>query len=126
MGASRKRRAIIKRKLWADMPAMKDILPLAALPKGNGDRIVCRCEQVTEAVILDSLGRGLPVVDTDGVKYRTRAGMGMCQGAFCQPRVAQLIADFNQMPLEQVILAQPGSGKVSIKDLKSKIAEIIA
>lgn len=61
------------------------------LPSGP-ERIVCRCEQVSEAEILDAMGRGLPVDTTDAVKRRTRAGMGQCQGQFCRPRVKALLA----------------------------------
>lgn len=56
------------------------------------ERIVCRCEQVSEAEILDAMGRGIPVETTDAVKRRTRAGMGQCQGQFCRPRVCALLA----------------------------------
>lgn len=54
--------------------------------------IICRCEKVTEAEIVDSLKRGINANSIDAVKRRTRAGMGMCQGAFCGPRVRKLIA----------------------------------
>lgn len=54
--------------------------------------IICRCEKVTEAEIIDALGRGIDVKSIDAIKRRTRAGMGMCQGAFCGPRVTALIA----------------------------------
>jgi glycerol-3-phosphate dehydrogenase len=55
--------------------------------------IICRCEQVTEAEIIDAMSRGIPIDSTDAIKRRTRAGMGNCQGQFCGPRVTQLMAD---------------------------------
>lgn len=55
-------------------------------------RIVCRCEQVTEAEIVQSIRRKPGARDMDGVKRRTRAGMGRCQSGFCMPRVAQILA----------------------------------
>lgn len=55
-------------------------------------RIVCRCEQVTEAEITDSIRRPLGARDIDGIKRRTRAGMGRCQSGFCMPRVAEILA----------------------------------
>lgn len=64
--------------------------------------IICRCEQVTEAEIIDSLHRGIPVTSVDGIKRRTRAGMGRCQGAFCGPRVRQLVAQELNIPIEEV------------------------
>jgi glycerol-3-phosphate dehydrogenase len=64
--------------------------------------IICRCETVTEIEIVDSLHRGIPVTGTDGVKKRTRAGMGFCQGRFCEPRVAKLISRELHIPIEKV------------------------
>ena len=46
-------------------------------------RIACRCEKVTEGEIRDSLQTRIPVASLDGIKRRTRAGMGRCQGGFC-------------------------------------------
>lgn len=70
---------------------MKEAVLRTGLPVGDPDRIVCRCEQVTEGEIVDALSRSIPVTSTDGVKRRTRAGMGWCQGSFCRPRVAELL-----------------------------------
>jgi glycerol-3-phosphate dehydrogenase len=55
-------------------------------------RIVCRCESITEGEILAALRSPLPPTSVDAVKRRTRAGMGRCQGGFCQPRVLELLA----------------------------------
>ncbi len=66
------------------------------------ERIVCRCELVTEGEILDSMRRGIPVETVDAVKRRTRAGMGQCQGAFCRPRVKALLARELGVPVEDV------------------------
>ena len=65
-------------------------------------KIVCRCEQVTEGEILRALRENPPARDIDGVKRRTRAGMGRCQGGFCQPYVAELIAKEGGMSLMNV------------------------
>lgn len=54
-------------------------------------RIICRCETVSEGEILDALRRNPKATDIDGVKRRTRAGMGRCQGGFCMPYVMRLI-----------------------------------
>ena len=55
--------------------------------------IVCRCETVTEAEIRAAIRRPVGARTIDGVKRRTRAGMGRCQGGFCMPRVADIIAE---------------------------------
>ena len=75
-----------------ELKPMKEILPLLDLPLGDPERMVCRCEQVTEATILDAMHRGIPVTTIDGIKRRTRAGMGWCQGTFCRPRVAEVMS----------------------------------
>ena len=62
------------------------------LPPGDPDRVICRCEQVREATVVDALSRGIPIRSLDAVKRRTRAGMGPCQGSFCGPRVRELVA----------------------------------
>ena len=67
-----------------------------ASPKVDGatpaTNVVCRCERVTEAEIVDALHRCLPAASTQAVRKRTRAGMGYCQGEFCEARVAAIIA----------------------------------
>eukprot|EP01006_Ploeotia_vitrea_P043128 TRINITY_DN66693_c12_g2_i1.p1 TRINITY_DN66693_c12_g2~~TRINITY_DN66693_c12_g2_i1.p1 ORF type:complete len:516 (-),score=10.57 TRINITY_DN66693_c12_g2_i1:1209-2756(-) len=54
--------------------------------------IICRCEQVSESEIVDSIHRKPTCLSLDGVKKRTRAGMGQCQARFCQSRVSAILA----------------------------------
>ena len=54
--------------------------------------IICRCENVTEAEIVDAIHREIPTLSTDSIKRRTRAGMGICQGNFCKSRVRSIMA----------------------------------
>ena len=72
-------------------------------------KIVCRCEQVTEGEILRAIRENPPAKDIDGVKRRTRSGMGRCQGGFCQPFVAELIAKERGMSLTNVTKSGKGS-----------------
>lgn len=65
-------------------------------------RIVCRCEGVTEGEILDAMRREPKAVDLDGVKRRTRAQMGRCQGGFCSPYITELLAKEQGIAYEQV------------------------
>ncbi|MCQ2386016.1 MAG: (2Fe-2S)-binding protein, partial [Clostridia bacterium] len=65
-------------------------------------KIVCRCEQITEGEIRKALRTNPRPSDLDGVKRRTRAQMGRCQGGFCSPTVAELIAEETGIPLEKV------------------------
>ncbi len=55
-------------------------------------KIVCRCEGVSEGEILDAIRRNPKACDLDGVKRRTRAQMGRCQGGFCGPYITELLA----------------------------------
>jgi glycerol-3-phosphate dehydrogenase len=52
--------------------------------------VVCRCETITEGEIVEAIKRGATTVDA--VKFRTRAGMGRCQGGFCGPRVVEILS----------------------------------
>ena len=72
-------------------------------------KIVCRCEQVTEGEILRAIRENPPAKDIDGVKRRTRSGMGRCQGGFCQPYVAELIAKEWGMSLTNVTKSGKGA-----------------
>ncbi|MBQ9941234.1 MAG: NAD(P)/FAD-dependent oxidoreductase [Clostridia bacterium] len=64
--------------------------------------VICRCEGVTEAEIVDSIHRNAGAYTLDSVKRRTRAGMGRCQGGFCSPKVCKILARELNIPLEQV------------------------
>lgn len=54
--------------------------------------IICRCEMITEGEIIDAIRRPLGAKSLDGVKRRTRAGMGRCQSGFCSPRTMEILA----------------------------------
>lgn len=54
--------------------------------------LVCRCEKVTEAEIVNAVHSNIAATTMDAVKRRTRAGMGRCQGGFCGPRVIKILA----------------------------------
>ena len=64
--------------------------------------IICRCEEVSKGEILDALNSpGCPPT-IDAVKKRVRPGMGRCQGGFCSPLVAQIIAEHEGIPMHEV------------------------
>lgn len=54
--------------------------------------IICRCEMISEGEILDAIRRPLGARSLDGIKRRTRAGMGRCQSGFCSPRTMEILA----------------------------------
>ena len=71
--------------------------------------IICRCEKITEIEIINALNRGIKIKSIDGIKRRTRAGMGYCQGKFCGPRVRSLIAKELNISEEEVTKRGPKS-----------------
>ena len=100
-------------------PARVAIPRTAEMPEGARDAliqknpdfgvIVCRCEEVSRGEIVAALHRPVPCDTVDGVKRRVRPGMGRCQGGFCGPIVAQIIAQETGKPLETVKKSGDGS-----------------
>lgn len=72
-------------------------------------RIICRCEGVTEGEILKAIRTNPRPADLDGVKRRTRAQMGRCQGGFCMPYITELLAKELGIPMELVTKSGKGS-----------------
>lgn len=71
-------------------------------------QIICRCEEISEGEILDAIRRPLGARDLDGIKRRTRAGMGRCQGGFCSPRVMELLS--RELGVSQKEITKTGHG----------------
>ncbi|MGA2642094.1 MAG: NAD(P)/FAD-dependent oxidoreductase [Spirochaetia bacterium] len=69
--------------------------------------LVCRCEGVSEAEVVEAISKGHTTLD--GIKYYTRAGMGRCQGGFCTYRIMRLVARETGLPLERITKHGPGS-----------------
>jgi glycerol-3-phosphate dehydrogenase len=65
-------------------------------------RIVCRCEVITEGEIKDAVRRPLGAKTIDGVKKRTRAGMGRCQAGFCTSKVVDILSKELKIPITEV------------------------
>ena len=77
-------------------------------------RIVCRCEVVTEAEIRDAIRRPVGARSIDGVKRRTRAGMGRCQGGFCGSKVVEILS--RELGKELNEITKFGDGSVILYD----------
>ncbi|MBQ7485976.1 MAG: FAD-dependent oxidoreductase, partial [Clostridia bacterium] len=88
----------------------------------NG-KLICRCEVVTEAEIRAAIRRPVGATSIDGVKRRTRAGMGRCQGGFCLPRVAEILAEELKIPMTEVTKGGNAS-KLLIGRLEESFAEV--
>ncbi|HPG91940.1 MAG TPA: FAD-dependent oxidoreductase [Clostridia bacterium] len=90
------------------------------LIKKNPDygEIVCRCEEISKGEIIDALNLPLKVDTVDGIKRRVRAGMGRCQGGFCQPRVLKIISELRNK--EYCKIAKKGDGKIILGKTKGE------
>ncbi|MBQ9467761.1 MAG: NAD(P)/FAD-dependent oxidoreductase [Clostridia bacterium] len=78
-------------------------------------RVICRCETVTEGEIVASTRTEIPARTVDGVKRRTNAGMGRCQGGFCGPRVVEILARESGVEMKDVLKDKTGSYILSEK-----------
>lgn len=86
-------------------------------------QIICRCESVTEGEIIDAIRRPLGARSLDGVKRRTRAGMGRCQAGFCSPRVMEILARERNVPLSSITKNGAGS-ELIVGTAKDAYAEV--
>ncbi len=75
--------------------------------------IICRCEMITEGEIMDAINRPLGAKSLDGVKRRTRAGMGRCQAGFCSPKTMEIIARERNIPVSE-ITKSGGNSKIVV------------
>lgn len=106
-------RRTLPRPVQAAGLSMTRLTKLAAQDRHYA-HVVCRCELVTEAEIRAAVGRGARTLD--GLKFRTRAGMGRCQGGFCTPRSMQILAEESGLTMAQITKRGPGSWIVLDRD----------
>ncbi len=71
--------------------------------------IICRCETVTRAEILQAIHNPLGVCTVNGIKVRTRASMGRCQGGYCETRITAMIREELGKRPEEIELGAKGS-----------------
>ncbi len=78
-------------------PKMRELSPCERARAIQADpafgRVVCRCETVTEGEIRAAIRARVGARTLDGVKRRTRCGMGRCQGGFCTPRILEILSE---------------------------------
>jgi len=100
-------------------PHRKGITRFSDLPEELQSRLIeedpdygefiCRCQKITKAQIMQAIRNPLGVRTMTGIKYRTRAMMGRCQGGYCQMRVAQLLEQTWGLKPDEVWYARKGS-----------------
>ena len=99
-----KKENFVSRRKGIVNPNELDIEERAALIRENPayGNIICRCEMVSEGEILDAIHRPVGAKSLDGVKRRTRAGMGRCQAGFCSPRTMEILKRELHMEMEDI------------------------
>lgn len=105
-----KKENYINRKPFIDMEHMT-FEQKAELIKEKPEfgRLVCRCEKISEGQIMDVINRKCGARTIKGVKMRCRPGMGRCQGGFCEPDVAEILARELKEDINQIELNTKGS-----------------
>ena len=102
-----------------DFKDERRVVRLSRLPMSDRDAlirknpaygtVVCRCQTITEGEIVDILRRPVHPVSIDGVKRRCAAGMGRCQGGFCEPRIHDIMARTLGVPMKDIVQDTAGS-----------------
>ncbi|MFW5671004.1 MAG: NAD(P)/FAD-dependent oxidoreductase [Acetivibrio ethanolgignens] len=82
--------------------------------------IICRCEMISEGEIIDAIQRPLGAKSLDGVKRRTRAGMGRCQSGFCSPKTMEILARELSVDMSE-ITKSGGASKLIVSEIKKGI-----
>jgi glycerol-3-phosphate dehydrogenase len=72
-------------------------------------RIVCRCEHVTEAEVINALSNPLGAKSFSSVKFRCRTGMGRCQGGFCTQHIVRIMENQFDLNINDIKLKSPES-----------------
>ena len=75
--------------------------------------VICRCETITEAEIMQAIHRPVGAKSVDGIKRRVRAGMGRCQGGFCGPKVIEILSRELGVKASEINKNNPGSYMVT-------------
>ncbi|MCR3905740.1 MAG: FAD-dependent oxidoreductase, partial [Tenericutes bacterium] len=82
-------------------------------------QIICKCEKVTKKEIIDAISGPLGVDTIKGIKKRTRAGAGICQGGFCEHDILKIIGMIKNKPLQTIDYYEKDTN-ILYKDLKVK------
>ena len=77
------------------------------------DILICRCKEVTKAEIIEAIRDGATTID--GVKKRTKAGMGLCQGKTCERLVAKIISEETGISMDKLI---PSTKRIPVRPVK--------
>ena len=87
-------------------------------------RFVCRCEEIEHAAITAAIAEG--VTTLNDLKRRTRAGMGVCQGVYCLPEMAELLACANGGQIDQLdpMTSRPPARLITLGELAALVPPV--
>ena len=121
LGASRKNASLVSSDT-SHWPVTRDMKPedLAELVKRDPEygRVICRCEGVTAGEIRAAIRARVGARTLDGIKRRTRSGMGRCQGGFCTPKLIEILSSELGLPPEAFL----SSRKTAPKALREAVS----
>ncbi len=124
LAASKKNPSIISKDVswWPKTREMKpeELAELVEKDPAYG-RVICRCEGVTEGEIRAAIRARVGARTLDGIKRRTRSGMGRCQGGFCTPRLIEILSSELGVPPEAFLLSRKTAPKALISADSDKI-----
>src|SRR3954470_20861935 len=95
-----------------------------AVSDSSAVRFVCRCEEIDHAAIMAAIGEG--VTTLNDLKRRTRAGMGICQGVYCLPEMADLLASANGSSADELgpMTSRPPARLISLEELAALVPSV--
>ncbi len=118
LGVSKKNPSLFSKDVswWPKTREMKpgELAELVARDPSFG-RVVCRCEDVTEGEIRAAIRARVGARTLDGIKRRTRSGMGRCQGGFCTPRLIELLGSELALQPEAFLVSRKTAPKALVK-----------
>ena len=128
LGASRKNLSLISNDVswWPKTREMKpeELAELVQRDPSFG-RVVCRCEEVTEGEIRAAIRARVGARTLDGIKRRTRSGMGRCQGGFCTPRLIEILGAELGLPPEAFLLSRKTAPQaLSVPTLNAQLSTL--
>lgn len=119
MGLKAKENFISKRKGVVNMATASNEVKKEMIAKNPMyANVICRCELVTEGEIVDAINRPVGAKTLDGIKRRTRAGMGRCQAGFCSPKTVEILA--RELGVDETTITKHGKGSEFLSEHKGR------
>ena len=110
----------VPKQYAGEVRSMKRLVLAESLPapekRSTASQLVCRCEELTREDIERAIDEGATTID--GIKRRTRAGMGLCQGKACERLVARILSEKTGRPLADFL---PATKRAPVRPVQMSI-----